>query len=39
MIIVKDLKKIYGNKTILNNVSFKIGKGELVVFLGENGGK
>ncbi len=34
---VKNLLKIYGNQKAVNNVSFKINKGEVVGFLGPNG--
>lgn len=37
MIQVKDLTKRYGSKTVVNNVSFTIEKGEIVGFLGPNG--
>jgi ABC-2 type transport system ATP-binding protein len=34
---VTNITKIYGNQKALNNVSFKIGKAEIVGFLGPNG--
>ena len=34
---VKNLSKVYGTQKALNNVSFKINKGEIVGFLGPNG--
>jgi ABC-2 type transport system ATP-binding protein len=34
---VKQLTKIYGTQKALNNISFKIEKGEIVGFLGPNG--
>ena len=34
---VENLSKIYGDQKALNNVSFKINKGEIVGFLGPNG--
>ena len=37
MIQVKNLTKRYGSKTVVNNVSFTIEKGEIVGFLGPNG--
>lgn len=37
MIQVKGLTKRYGSKTVVNNVSFTIEKGEIVGFLGPNG--
>lgn len=36
-IIVKEVSKIYGKQKALNNVSFEVGKGEVVGFLGPNG--
>lgn len=36
-IIVDQVSKIYDNKKALNNISFKIDKGEVVGFLGPNG--
>ncbi len=37
MIEVKNLTKYYGKRLALDNVSFSIGKGEIVGFLGPNG--
>lgn len=37
MIEVKDLVKKYGNKTVLDHVSFKVKEGEVLGFLGPNG--
>ncbi|HLT33178.1 MAG TPA: gliding motility-associated ABC transporter ATP-binding subunit GldA [Aquaticitalea sp.] len=34
---VENLSKIYGEQKALNNISFKINKGEIVGFLGPNG--
>lgn len=34
---IKDLTKIYGTQKAINNISFQIGKGEIVGFLGPNG--
>ena len=34
---VKDLRKAYGQKQILNNLSFSVNKGEVVGLLGPNG--
>ena len=34
---VKQLLKIYGEQKAVNNISFEIGKGEIVGFLGPNG--
>jgi ABC-2 type transport system ATP-binding protein len=34
---VKNLTKIYGEQKAINNISFNIGKGEIVGFLGPNG--
>ncbi len=34
---VKNLLKIYGEQKAINNISFKIAKGEIVGFLGPNG--
>lgn len=36
-IIVDNVTKIYGNQKALNNVSFEVGKPEVVGFLGPNG--
>lgn len=33
----KDLVKIYGNRTVVNNVSFNVNQGEIVGLLGPNG--
>lgn len=37
MIKIQNLTKNFGNVCVLNNVSFEIGKGEIVGFLGPNG--
>lgn len=37
MIEVKGVTKYYGNKKALNNISFKVEKGEILGFLGPNG--
>lgn len=37
MIKIQNLTKRYGEKTVLNNVSFSVKKGEVVGFLGPNG--
>lgn len=37
MIEVKNLTKKYGDKQAVNNISFKVGKGEILGFLGPNG--
>jgi len=34
---VKNLTKIYGNQKALDNISFKVNRGEIVGFLGPNG--
>lgn len=34
---VRNLVKVYGNQKVVNNISFKINKGEIVGFLGPNG--
>ncbi|MFZ4581825.1 MAG: ATP-binding cassette domain-containing protein [Paludibacter sp.] len=34
---ITNLSKNYGNQTVLNNISFEIGEGEVVGFLGPNG--
>jgi len=34
---VKDLLKVYGEQRAVNNISFKVDKGEIVGFLGPNG--
>ena len=34
---VKGLSKVYGSQLALNNINFKINKGEIVGFLGPNG--
>jgi len=34
---VKDLKKVYGDLTAVNNISFTVNKGEVFAFLGPNG--
>lgn len=37
MIEVKELVKKYGNKVVLDHVSFQVNEGEVLGFLGENG--
>ena len=37
MIKIQNLTKSFGNNIVLNDVSFEIGKGEIVGFLGPNG--
>jgi len=37
MIIAENLTKVYGLKLAVQNVSFRIEKGEVVGFLGPNG--
>lgn len=37
MITIQNLTKRYGEKTVLNHVSFSVDKGEIVGFLGPNG--
>ena len=37
MIEVKNLVKKYGNKTVLDHVSFEVKEGEILGFLGPNG--
>src|SRR5437868_1470518 len=34
---VKDLLKVYGEQKAVNNISFKVDRGEIVGFLGPNG--
>src|ERR1700719_3483873 len=34
---VKNLLKVYGEQKAINNISFKVNKGEIVGFLGPNG--
>lgn len=36
-IIISNLSKKYGDQTVLNNISFEIGEGQIVGFLGPNG--
>src|ERR1700749_1791836 len=36
-ITVNNLTKIYGEQKAINDISFKVGKGEIVGFLGPNG--
>ena len=36
-ITISNLSKSYANQTVLNNISFEIGSGEVVGFLGPNG--
>ena len=37
MIDVQNISKIYGKKTVVDNVSFKVSKGSICGFLGPNG--
>src|SRR5688572_10803831 len=37
MIEVRNLTKKYGDRTAVNNISFSVGKGEILGFLGQNG--
>lgn len=37
MLQVKNLKKVYGSKTVINDLSFEVGCGEVVGLLGPNG--
>ncbi|MEW6013666.1 MAG: ABC transporter ATP-binding protein [Elusimicrobiota bacterium] len=37
IIEVKNLTKYFGDKKVLNNINFKIGKGEVLAYLGHNG--
>ncbi|MBE7050522.1 MAG: ATP-binding cassette domain-containing protein [Ruminococcaceae bacterium] len=37
MIEIKNLTKKYGNKTVLDNISFTVNSGEILGFLGPNG--
>ncbi|HEY5967233.1 MAG TPA: ATP-binding cassette domain-containing protein, partial [Chitinophagaceae bacterium] len=34
---VKNLLKVYGEQKAVNDITFKVGKGEIVGFLGPNG--
>ncbi|HEU5291504.1 MAG TPA: ATP-binding cassette domain-containing protein, partial [Cyclobacteriaceae bacterium] len=36
-ILVQNLTKIYGSQKAVKNISFEVGKGEIVGFLGPNG--
>lgn len=36
-ITVEHLRKSYGKQLVLDDISFKVGKGEIVAFLGKNG--
>ena len=37
MIALESVSKRYGSRTIIHDVSFTVGKGEIVGFLGPNG--
>ena len=37
LIFVDGISKNYGERTVLNNISFKLNKGEIVGLLGKNG--
>ena len=37
ILIVKDLKKIYGGQTVVDNISFEVQQGEIFGILGPNG--
>ena len=37
MIEIKNVKKKYGNKKALDNVSFNVNEGEIFAFIGHNG--
>ncbi len=37
MIEVKNLTKVYGDRVAVDNISFKVNKGEVLGFLGQNG--
>ncbi len=37
MIEIKNLTKIFGNRKVVDNISFTVGKGEILGFLGPNG--
>src|SRR6187551_3129014 len=37
MIHTKNLVKVYGSRTVVNNVSFEVSQGEIVGLLGPNG--
>ena len=36
-IIAKNLVKIYGDRTVVNDISFEVNQGEVVGLLGPNG--
>ncbi|MBP1083628.1 MULTISPECIES: P-loop NTPase family protein [Bacillus] len=36
LIEVKELKKAYGNKVVLNGLSFNLARGSIFALLGEN---
>ena len=37
MVEVKNLTKRYGNMTVVDDISFSVGEGEILGFLGPNG--
>jgi ABC-2 type transport system ATP-binding protein len=37
ILTIKDLKKSYGNKAVLNGVSFQVDRGQIIGYIGPNG--